>query len=77
MSLGKNKNQRVMPIRYPVAGDVYRSRIYPDQTCQVVRVVNANVTFKWLGQYSHVASQSVAVLKFANDFLHEEAESTG
>jgi hypothetical protein len=63
-----------MRIRYPVAGDVYRSSIYPDQVCRVVRVINAIVTFKWLGQYSHIEEQSVTVLKFAQDFSHEVAE---
>ena len=60
-----------MRIRYPIPGDVYRSRIYPDQTCRVVDVTDAIVTFEWLGQFSDVEKQQAPVLTFDRDFTHE------
>lgn len=60
-----------MKIRYPLPGDIYRSIIYPDQTCRVLQVLNAIVTFKWLGQYEHVEEQTAAVVQFTSDFRHQ------
>jgi len=54
--------------KYPQAGDVYDSCLYPGQTCRVVRVVDALVTFEWVGQYAYVDTQSVPVNKFIEDF---------
>jgi hypothetical protein len=60
-----------MHIRYPLPGDIYRSNIYPDQTCRVVRVIDALVTFQWIGQYAHIEEQTAPVIRFARDFSHE------
>jgi hypothetical protein len=60
-----------MSEKYPAAGDIYRSKIYPQQVCHVVDVLNALVTFDWQGQYKHVATQSAPVNKFVRDFEHE------
>ena len=54
--------------KYPQVGDVYDSRLYPGQTCKVVRVLDARVTFEWVGQYAYVDIQSVPVNRFIEDF---------
>jgi hypothetical protein len=57
--------------KYPRAGDVYTSRLYPGQHCRVLNVHHAQVTFQWLGQHVHVEQQVVAVNRFVQDFEHE------
>jgi len=37
--------------KYPQPGDVYESVLYAGQTCRVVTVQHAQVTFQWLGEY--------------------------
>jgi hypothetical protein len=59
--------------KYPQIGDVYISRLYPGETCRVVTVHHAQVTFQWLGQYAHVDRQVVAVNRFVKDFELTEA----
>jgi hypothetical protein len=38
------------------------------RTCRVVQVVNALVTFQWLGDYARLAPQVVPVNRFIVDF---------
>ncbi len=59
--------------KYPQPGDVYESRIYPGQTCQVVTVQQARVTFQWLGEYQRIEPQVVPVNRFVADFAHRES----
>lgn len=54
--------------KYPQAGEIYESLIYPGQRCRVSSVLEAVVTFEWLGQYAYVPSQSVPVNRFVRDF---------
>ena len=54
--------------KYPQAHDVYECQLYPGQTCRVVAVVNAQVTFQWLGDYARVEPQVVPVNRFVVDF---------
>jgi hypothetical protein len=54
--------------KYPQARDVYECRLYPGRTCRVVQVVNALVTFQWLGDYARLAPQVVPVNRFIVDF---------
>ena len=58
--------------KYPQPGDVYESRLYPGQTCRVVSVHHAQVTFEWLGRYAHIAQQIAAVNRFVVDFVLAE-----
>ena len=54
--------------KYPQASDVYECHLYPGRTCRVVTVVNALVTFQWLGDYARLAPQVVPVNRFIIDF---------
>ena len=56
------------PPKYPQPGVTYDSRIYPGQQCQVISVVDAQVTFKWLPPYKYIDEQSVPVNQFILDF---------
>ena len=58
-----------MLLKYPQAGETYRSRVYPGQTCKVLSVLQAQVTFEWLGQFQHVEQQRVPVNRFIKDFV--------
>jgi hypothetical protein len=58
-----------MLMKYPGAGEVYESRLYPGQRCRVLQVRNAQVTFEWLGQYEHIKQQFVPVNRFIQDFV--------
>jgi len=62
--------------KYPQTHDVYESRLYPGQSCRVVQVVNAQVTFKWLGDYARLEPQVVAVNRFIVDFKHAGANGS-
>jgi hypothetical protein len=54
--------------KYPQASDVYECHLYPGRTCRVVHVVNAQVTFQWLGDYARIEPQVVPVNRFVVDF---------
>jgi hypothetical protein len=56
--------------KYPQAQDVY-----PGRTCRVVNVVNAQVTFQWLGEYARIEQQVVPVNRFVADFKPVERGS--
>jgi hypothetical protein len=56
-------------MKYPCAGEIYDSRLYAGQSCRVVQVMHAQVTFEWLGQYEHVKQQIVPVNRFIQDFV--------
>jgi hypothetical protein len=60
--------------KYPQPSDVYECRLYPGRTCRVVDVVNAHVTFQWLGDYARLAPQVVSVNRFVVDFKLVEAK---
>jgi hypothetical protein len=55
-------------IKYPQAHEVYECHLYPGRTCRVVHVVNAQVTFQWLDEYSRIEPQVVPVNRFIVDF---------
>lgn len=57
------------PPRYPQPGTTYDSRLYPGHQCQVISVVDAQVTFKWLPPYRYIDAQIVPVNKFILDFV--------
>ena len=63
------KSNERMLLKYPIAGEVYRSRIYAGQNCRVVSVLDALVTFEWLGRYEHVDRQTAPVNRFVEDFV--------
>ena len=65
--LSFSKNTPMAP-KYPVAGDIYESRLYPGQRCQVISVIAARVTLQWVGQYAHISQQTVLVNQFIRDF---------
>ena len=54
--------------KYPQISDVYECHLYPGRTCRVVHVLNAKVTFHWLGEYARLAPQIVPVNRFVTDF---------
>ena len=54
--------------KYPQAHDVYECQLYPGRSCRVVQVVNAQVTFQWLGDYARLEQQVVPVNRFVADF---------
>ena len=54
--------------KYPQPGEIYESLLYPGQRCRVQTVLEAVVTFEWLGRYAYVPSQSVPVNRFIRDF---------
>ena len=54
--------------KYPIPGEMYDSHIYPGQQCEIVSVVNAQVTMQWVGQYAYIDPQIVPVNKFLQDF---------
>ena len=57
-----------MQKRYPQAGEIYHSVLYPGQRCKVSSVLNAVVTFEWLGSYEYVDAQTASVSRFIEDF---------
>jgi hypothetical protein len=59
--------------KYPQTSDVYECHLYPGRTCRVVHVLNAQVTFQWLGDYSRLEPQIVPVNRFVTDFKLIEA----
>jgi hypothetical protein len=59
--------------KYPEAQEVYECQLYPGRTCRVVHVVNAQVTFQWLGDYARIEPQVVPVNRFVNDFRRVDA----
>ena len=60
--------------KYPQPQDVYECHLYPGRTCRVVHVMNAQVTFQWLGDYSRIEPQVVPVNRFVVDFKPVERE---
>jgi len=58
-----------MQRKYPLAGEIYESRLYPGQTCRVLNVLEAQVRFEWLGQYRHIEPQTAPVNRFIHDFI--------
>lgn len=52
----------------PFAGDQYRSKLYPGQSCKVMRIIEGRVTFQWLGQYAHIDQQTTTIAQFLLDF---------
>jgi len=59
--------------KYPQPGETYESVLYPGQRCAVKSVMEAQVTFEWLGQYAYVTPQRVPVNQFVCDFVLSEA----
>jgi len=53
---------------YPQPGETYDSHLYSNQQCQVVSVVDAQVTFKWLPPYQYIDIQTAPVNRFIHDF---------
>ncbi len=60
--------------KYPEAQEVYECELYPGRTCRVVQVVNAQVTFQWLGDYARLEQQVVPVNRFVVDFRPVEPD---
>jgi hypothetical protein len=60
--------------KYPKASDLYESELYPGRQCRVMSVSNAQVTFRWLGDYSRIEPQVVPVNRFVVDFKLVDAE---
>ncbi len=58
--------------KYPQSGDVYESVLYAGQTCRVVTVQHAQVTFQWLGEYQRIEPQVVPVNRFIADFTQRK-----
>ena len=54
--------------KYPVAGEIYDSCLYPGEQCEVISVIEAQVTIQWIGQYARVKPQTVSVNRFIQDF---------
>lgn len=54
--------------KYPQAQEIYECQLYPGRTCRVVNVLNAQVTFQWLGDYLRLEQQVVPVNRFLVDF---------
>ena len=59
--------------KYPQPGDVYESVLYAGQTCRVLTVQHAQVTFQWLGEYQRIEPQVVPVNRFIADFTQRTA----
>ncbi len=57
-----------MTRKYPAPGDIYQSRLYPGQTCKVISVLDAQVTFRWTNGYEHIDQQTTSVRQFIDDF---------
>ena len=58
----------LMSFKYPQSGETYDSAMYPGSQCVVVRVIDAQVTFRWLGRFSNIPEQEVPVNQFLRDF---------
>ena len=54
--------------KYPVSGEIYDSCLYPGEQCEVVGVLEAQVTIQWIGQYARIDPQTVSVNRFIHDF---------
>lgn len=54
--------------KYPVSGEIYNSCLYPGEQCEVISVIEAQVTIQWIGQYAQVEPQTVPVNRFIQDF---------
>jgi hypothetical protein len=61
--------------KYPQTHDVYECHLYPGRMCRVVHVVDAKVTFQWLGEYARLTPQVVPVNRFVVDFKLVETEA--
>lgn len=59
--------------KYPQPREVYECALYPGRTCAVVSVTNAQVTFRWLGEYERIEPQVVPVNRFIVDFRPVDA----
>ena len=57
-----------MSHKYPQPGETYTSKLYPGHQCEVISVVEAQVTFKWLPPYKYIDEQIVPVNQFVQDF---------
>lgn len=61
--------------KYPETGEIYDSFLYPGERCEVISVIEAQVTVQWIGQYARIDPQTVSVNRFIQDFaLTPEAE---
>jgi len=60
--------------KYPQPSDVYECRLYPGRQCAVVSITNAQVTFRWLGEYERIEPQVVPVNRFIVDFKLAEID---
>ena len=54
--------------RSPPASDLYECELYSGRQCRVVSVSNAQVTFRWVGDYARIEPQIVPVNRFVVDF---------
>lgn len=61
----------------PLAGDEYRSKLYPGQTCRVIAVIEDRIMFQWLGEYAYVSQQTATVAQFLIDFEFVKAAPKG
>ena len=61
-----------MSHKYPQAGETYNSRLYPGHKCEVISVIEAQVTFKWLPPYKYIDEQIVPVNQFVQDFAEAQ-----
>jgi hypothetical protein len=58
--------------KYPQPGDVYESLLYPGRIVKVMKVLHAQVTFQWLGEYQRIEPQVAPVSRFILDFAHRD-----
>ena len=65
---GSISRRTQMSKRYPQPGEKYESVLYPGQLCEVLSVVEAQVTFRWLPPYKYIDEQIVPVNQFIEDF---------
>jgi hypothetical protein len=63
-----------MLLKYPRAGEQYESLLYAGERCRVLSVMDAEVTFEWVGRFAHIEPQKVKVARFVRDFSLADSE---
>ena len=54
--------------KYPAPGDIYSSRLDPDDICKVISNINGHVTYHWLNEESRMDVQSTPIKLFVRYF---------
>lgn len=57
-----------MPDNHPKSGEIYRSRQFTGQKCEIIRVTGTQVEIHWVGDDPYTEPQLVPVSRFNLEF---------